>query len=226
MIEEGLHGEPYPYQHMDPEWQALYAPWKSQHGQDKYVFQKLGRNGYFVDIGAHDGITLSNTYTLEQHFGWKGICIEPMPHQFKRLQENRSSVNYNCAIYDSEGVEKFIFVDSDGYPDMLSGIQRDFNLKRTNEMFAECKGDVKARLIDVHTRLFNIVMDGCTNIDFLSIDTEGSEIKILKSIDYNMFKFKMIMFENPERVDMTSFFKTKGYVYDTRLGPDDVYKKI
>jgi len=53
----------------------------SQLGQDKWVLEKLDykENGFFIEIGAYDGITLSNTYSLEKDFGWDGICVECNP---------------------------------------------------------------------------------------------------------------------------------------------------
>ena len=59
----------------------------SQHKQDEFIIDyfKGKKDGTFLDIGAHDGITLSNTYTLETELDWSGICFEPMPHEFKKL---------------------------------------------------------------------------------------------------------------------------------------------
>ena len=103
--------------------------YKSQHKQDEFIvnYFKEKRNGVFVDIGAHDGITLSNTYILEKEYGWTGICIEPMEHEYKKLEACRSCITYNCACYDTNGTEKFTMLEYDGYPDMLSGIAKKKN---------------------------------------------------------------------------------------------------
>ena len=74
--------------------------YKSQHKQDEFVvnYFKGKKNGVFVDIGAHDGITLSNTYVLEKELGWTGICVEPMDHEYKKLTECRNCITCHCEI--------------------------------------------------------------------------------------------------------------------------------
>lgn len=74
----------------------------SQAGQDAWVHSIVGDTGYFVDVGAHDGIVHSNTYALEQ-LGWTGICIEPDEAPAQELIRNRSSLTLGFAISDHEG---------------------------------------------------------------------------------------------------------------------------
>lgn len=67
---------------------SLKSQFYSQAGQDKYLIENIYKNkekGFFIDIGAHDGITYSNTYYLEKELGWSGICIEPNPKIYKQL---------------------------------------------------------------------------------------------------------------------------------------------
>ncbi|MFA5154033.1 MAG: FkbM family methyltransferase [Clostridia bacterium] len=202
----------------------------SQHKQDEFIIDyfKSKKNGIFLDIGAHDGITLSNTYTLETEFGWTGLCFEPMPHEFEKLHENRKySVNYNCAIYDTEGIEKFTLLEYDGYPDMLSGIAKDISIKHMGHILSEGgRMGAKRKIIEVQTRILNpiLVQNSLYEIDYLSLDTEGSELKILKSINYDKFKIKVITSENGEGESETrQFMKTKGFTFFKRLGIDDVF---
>ena len=73
----------------------------SQYGQDVYLINSIFPdriNGYFVDVGAYDGITLSNTFILEKHLGWSGICIEPNPEAFEKLRANRSCICFPSAL--------------------------------------------------------------------------------------------------------------------------------
>ena len=74
----------------------------SQLGQDLEVikFYNNKENGFFIEIGASDGIILSNTYLLETQYKWKGICYEPIPNNFKKLVKNRpNSICYDKAVY-------------------------------------------------------------------------------------------------------------------------------
>jgi len=72
--------------------------------QDMYacLYFKGLKDGYFIDIGAYDGITISNTYALEK-IGWKGICVEPVPEIYERLIKNRTCECINAAIYNEDG---------------------------------------------------------------------------------------------------------------------------
>lgn len=75
--------------------------YQSQCGQDKWIVENLmpdSRQGFFVDIGAHDGISFSNTYFLESVMNWDGIAIEPIPEIFERLKKNRKCHLINGCI--------------------------------------------------------------------------------------------------------------------------------
>jgi len=74
----------------------------SQSNQDKWVaeFLEFKKNGYFIEVGAYDGIQTSNTYFFEKNFNWSGICIEANPSVFNSLIKNRKSVNVNKAVTD------------------------------------------------------------------------------------------------------------------------------
>jgi hypothetical protein len=86
----------------------------SQYGQDKFAHEKFFNNkkdGIFVDIGAHDGISYSNTYFFEKHLEWQGICIEPLPKVFEDLTTNRNCICINGCIADTTQQKKFLQVN-------------------------------------------------------------------------------------------------------------------
>jgi FkbM family methyltransferase len=150
-----------------------------------------------------------------------------MPHEFKKLCENRKCTPLNFAIYDTEGTEKFTMLEYDGYPDMLSGIAKDISIKHMGHILSEQKiiGGIR-KVIEVETKLLNKVLENFKlyDIDYMSLDTEGSELKILKSINYDIFKIKVITSENGEGESTArDFMKTKGFVFYKRLGIDDVF---
>jgi len=204
---------------------------KSQHKQDEFIINyfKGKKDGIFLDVGAHDGETLSNTYVLEKEFGWSGMCFEPMAHEFEKLNESRNSINYNCALYSTNGTETFTMLDYDGYPDMLSGISKDITINHMGNILSEQKAiGGKLKYIKVKTRILSEILEehGLYKIDFMSIDTEGSELKILQSIDYDIFNIEVIICENgPGIPEIRDFMKTVGYTFHKRLGIDDVFVK-
>ena len=87
---------------MGPEGSALKL---SENGQEWFVLDKLHykRDGYFVDIGAGDGIVGSNTFVLEKFYDWKGICVDPNPAFLKSLCGSRDTVISDLAIWDKSG---------------------------------------------------------------------------------------------------------------------------
>ena len=83
----------------------------SQLGQDKFLFENFFRGmrgGVFVDVGAYDGVALSNTYYFEKELGWQGICIEPNPLAFEGLSQNRNCVLLNCGVGGQEELLEFL----------------------------------------------------------------------------------------------------------------------
>ena len=97
----------------------------SQLGQDLQVLKYYSnkRNGFFVEIGASDGIHFSNTYLLESKYNWKGICVEPLPDKFLNLCSNRpNSYCCNNAVYNESNITVLFDIANDY--DMLSEIGR------------------------------------------------------------------------------------------------------
>lgn len=143
----------------------------SQSGQDKWVcdFFNYKKNGYFVEVGAYDGIQTSNTYYLEKELGWNGICIEANLEIFQALKQNRQSNNINFAVSSNKGFCNF------------SG-----DKINTFGHVVECD--------TLNSILYN---NSCKQkIDYLSLDIEGMEYEALKSLDFNYWDIKLITVEH------------------------------
>lgn len=198
----------------------------SQIGQDLAVlkYYKNKRNGYFVEVGASDGIELSNTYLLEKEFGWKGICVEALPNKFKVLLKNRpTAVCVEKAVFNTTGLTlKFDIANSF---DMLSGIS-DYITERWS---ARVKSDCTT--IDVKTITLTDLLKEANAppfIDYLSLDTEGSEFEILKAHDFSKYNFGLIDVEHnhiePTRTNIKNLLTSNGYDYVCANSFDDCYK--
>lgn len=197
----------------------------SQLGQDLKVlnFYKQKRNGYFVEIGASDGIDLSNTYLLEKEFGWKGICAEPIPNKFLRLVHNRP--NAHCCrqpVYNASNVD--VTFDIANNYDLLSGIASHIDCHK-NAVNAN-KSQLKLKTISFNDLLEQY--NAPSFIDYLSLDTEGSELEILKSLNFEKYTFGIIDVEHnfvePRRTQMRELLTSHGYVYLGENKWDDSYK--
>jgi len=197
----------------------------SQYQQDQYLYENFFRDktdGFFVDIGSHDGVCISNTKFFEE-IGWKGICVEANPSVFEKLRKNRTCDCINAAINDKSGDVDFLVCE--GYTEMLSGILDKYNpthLNRVNQEIQVYGG--KKEIVKVKGLVFDEICSLTQKIDILFIDTEGSEYDILKTIDFNKYEIEFVVFENPYYDhDFESLLKNYNLVQ--RLTIDDIYKR-
>jgi FkbM family methyltransferase len=161
-----------------------------------YLYFKGKTDGFYLDIGAHDGISINNTFVFEQ-LGWRGVCIEPLPDIFQQLKQNRKCDCYNAAIYDLAGTDSIDFVKADGL-EMFSGINECMTKTHKRTIISS---NAKLEYIKVKVLTFNSLMSNypnITHIDFLSMDVEGAEMRVLKSIDFNKYSFGLLCVENNE----------------------------
>jgi len=200
----------------------------SQTKQDEYldinVFKKK-ESGFFLDIGAHDGITYSNTCFFEKNRNWKGICIEPLPNVFQKLKENRNCLLINGGLGEENKIEKFLKIE--GYSEMLSGLSKNYNeehLKRIEKELKEHGGnktEIEIQCYNINTLLKETNIN---SIDYCSIDVEGSEFEIIKTFDFNNIDVKVFSIENNYNDSkIRNFLKEKGYELFTILGADDIF---
>lgn len=197
----------------------------SQFGQDHYLNQHVfenKRDGVFVDVGAYDGLTGSNTLFFEKFLGWQGICIEPDTTQFAKLSTVRSCECVQACISERDTMARFLSV-TEGLT-MMGGLVDHYE-PGDLKMVTERSG---ARVINVATRRLDAVLKehNITAIDYLSVDTEGSELAILKSFDFNHFKVRALSVENNRNLpQIPDFMQSLGYSRIARLGVDDIYAK-
>lgn len=196
----------------------------SQYGQDKWIYETLcdyRDDGVFVDIGAHDGVRLSNTLFLERA-GWTGVAVEPLPEVFESLQANRSCHVVNGCVGRPAGVRSFRRVK--GYSEMLSGLVDECSpdhRARIDREIASHGG--QAEIIKVQCFDFNELMCsfGVTKINYLSIDVEGGEHAILESIDFDAIDIEIIGAENNyDKGRLRRLMSARGYKLHSRVGDD------
>jgi FkbM family methyltransferase len=177
-----------------------------------YFLQKLELSkGFFVDVGANDGIKGSMTFDLEKN-GWRGILIEPNPTLVKTLKENRSSPVFPYGVSSSEGEMLFYIVDG---PDNLHGLSRFHYSLEFEEHVKSLNGLVKPTQIQVK-KLKTIMNESniFASVDFLKVDVEGHELEVLKSFDFEKFQPKLIVTEDNFKdrdKSVRHFLKSKGY---------------
>jgi len=140
--------------------------------------------GIYIESGANDGVTQSNTYYLEKNKGWSGILIEPSESSFELCKQNRGENNIflNCALVSNDYDSDFIEGDFDG--NLMSSV----NGNRRNNVGIKIKTKAK-KLSDILNE------NSLKKIDFFSLDVEGYEYEVLKGIDFNSHEFKFLLIE-------------------------------
>tara|TARA_B100001093_G_scaffold519290_1_gene607568 strand:- start:2731 stop:3477 length:747 start_codon:yes stop_codon:yes gene_type:complete len=183
---------------------------KSQLKQDIFVLleKDFKSNGFFVEFGATDGICLSNTYILEKKFNWNGILAEPGRQWHKDLKNNRSaSIEENCVWSKSGEIIDFMELD-DGEFSTIKEFSDIDDHKRSAMKFTKHKVETIS-LEDM------LVKHGApSKIDYLSIDTEGSEYDILKEFDFQKYDISVITCEHnftDSREDLFKLLSSNGY---------------
>ena len=200
-------------------WNEKFA---SQSGQDKIIkssFFNFKKNGFFVEIGAFDGVQGSNCFHFEKNMNWNGIAIEPSKVQFEKLSKNRKCTVLNEAIDSSEEEVEFIEV-VEGLTQM-SGIN-DQNYTASSIIENDKNTKIKKTKLTTSTFEKSITSE---EIDYLSIDIEGNELEVLKSINFEKFTIKVISVENnnPEKFDFNSFLIKKNFSFFDRVGQDEIF---
>ena len=195
------------------------------HNLDQLIFENYfpdKTDGYFVDIGAHNGIDVNNTFYFE-NMGWDGICFEPIPKIFKELQHNRKCTTLNKAISDNQGKSSFFVID--GYSNMLSGLADKYDQKHIERINRELEEyDQDYDYIEVDCITFDKAVSN-TNIDLLSIDTEGAELDILKTIDFNKYNINVMVIEyNYHNPELLSLLEENNFKVEYRRGVDLIVK--
>lgn len=185
----------------------------SQLGQDLWILEQTNfqKNGFFLDIGANDGLLHSNTYLLEKEYGWRGVCVEPSL-KFNDLTHNRKNILDNLCIH-KESNKEIIFHE------VLSNLE----LSGISDFFdhdGHDRSQFNSRIIKTLSLTDLCIKHNCPNIiDYLSIDTEGSELSILESHNFDTYKFLYITIEHNRRSNyrknINQFLSNKGYILDS-----------
>ncbi len=180
---------------------------------------KLKKEGYFLEIGASDGIKFSNTYLLEKRYDWTGICVEPIKEDYDKLINNRCCFCSNLAVYSKSNEE----LEFDIYEyNLLSGLHSHINTYSNQP--------IKEKVI-VKTITLTDLLDNYSApyfIEYMSLDTEGSEYEILKVFNFKKYKFGLIHvehnYEEPKRQLIKDLLLENNYSYIGEHKQDDFYK--
>lgn len=170
----------------------------SQNGEDYLLWQLFDykSNGFYVDIGAFDGVHLSNSFSFEQQ-RWKGICVEPHPRYFALCQQTRPLAHcVQAACVGDENIKSVEFYSE--ALGLLSGVIEDQESvqNKYQRRGLDFEGFTK---LTVPAITLNALLDQyalpSTEIDFISIDVEGFELEVLQGLDLSRYRPRVLLLE-------------------------------
>jgi FkbM family methyltransferase len=183
---------------------------KSQFRQDLFVLSELNykKNGFFIEFGATNGVDISNTYLLETEYGWNGILAEPAKIWHHDLDNNRKAKVDKRCVWKNSG-ESIVFNETKNAElSTIDSLSSSDYLKQSREV---------GNKYTVQTiSLMDLLAEhqAPDEIDYLSIDTEGSEFDILENFNFQKYRFKIITCEHnytPMREKLNTLFTKNGY---------------
>jgi len=197
----------------------------SQQDEDKYIIQYLLKekisDGTFLEVGGCDGILYSNTKTLEDHFNFKGILIEPQKDYYDKLVINRPKCFcYNYAISTKNDIE-VDFIGNNPMGGIITTMtDTDLNKFTKNSIYKVKNNSMQ-----------NIIKDSSLNyIDFMFIDVEGGELEVLKSIDFNFPIFCIIIEAASNQQEKNKIFgnylKSKNFTFKERQRGNEIWLNL
>jgi FkbM family methyltransferase len=165
--------------------------------------------GYFVEFGAVDGLSHSNTLVLERQFGWRGILAEPNPSMARTLEDNRTaSIDKRCVWRESGELVELLVTPDPEFSTLVGLAQSDQHFT-TERMAGEMHKVLTVSLADLLKE-----HEAPPVIDYMSVDTEGSEYEILSAFPFGSRTIRLLSIEHNHRPierDLDRLMATHGY---------------
>ena len=191
-------------------------------------------NGFFVELGANDGVSQSNSLYFELNRNWRGVLIEPAPHNFLLCKEQRSTRNSifcnACVSFDYR--DKYVDIKYANLMSISENLELDLEDKdahmQSSKKFLSSTEDVFVfgALAQTLTSILK-KSNAPKEIDFLSLDVEGAELEVLKGIDFDEFSFKFMLIEVRDIKRMENFLNQYGYILEKQFSYHDyLFKRV
>lgn len=183
------------------------------------------KNGFFVEVGANDGISQSNTLYLEKYNKWKGLLIEAIPTLAEKCKKNRPRcIVENCALVANDYPEETIEIRYCNLMSVVKGGMRneEEELKHIQVGKQFLLGDEQSYTVNVPAKTLSTVLDKyhIKHIDLLSLDVEGYEAHVLRGIDFKHHCPEYILIEVRYKEDVEAVV----HKYYKKIAILNVYK--
>ena len=203
-----------------------YGQWETDKRIESYFSERS--SGLCIEVGAANGIKGSNTLYFEER-GWDALCIEPNPEHQESLEKYRRYVRYFACGATKGRLPLTIYkVGEKNISSSLTSLRPDHRLVEDHK---DIINDTYETEVSVETlthilthEVTGTPFESATEIDFISIDTEGTELDVLKGLDFSAYSVKLFVVENNyEDADIEEYMKSKGYVRDQRYKINEFY---
>ncbi|RPF47022.1 FkbM family methyltransferase [Thermodesulfitimonas autotrophica] len=215
----------------------LFERFRLAAGQKSFALDQLDlklrpylnfRNGFFIEAGANDGVSQSNTLYFERYMNWTGILIEPIPELADKCRMNRPRcIVESCALVSFDYEKRFVEMR---YCNLMSLVKGALGSPETEQLHIEqgckCQG-ISTYELKVPARTLTSILDqhSVGKIDFLSLDVEGYELNVLKGIDFDRYRPTFILIEVRSKDEIERFLRPL-YKPVAILSHNDAYQDI
>jgi len=182
------------------------------------------RNGVFVEAGANDGYTQSNTFFLEKGLRWQGVLVEGIPELFRKCEKRRKkSMVFHGGLVSKSYHKKNLKLHYANLMSIAEGGMEDIALQEHVQEGLQCQSIEKSYTVDVPAITFEKILDEAAypKIDFLSIDLEGYEIEALKGWNFQRYRPRYILIEVRDLDSVDDFLSGLSYTRIDQLSEHD-----
>ncbi len=201
----------------------------SLHDLDRKLEKYLDFDGgFFVELGANDGYSQSNTYYFEAIRRWQGVLIEPIPDACTAAARlRRRSRVFNCACVSFDYPHPYVEMTYGGLMSVVNGALRDPALEAAYTAQGSAFANAESYRIRVPARTLTAILDEAQvqHIDLLSLDVEGSELQVLKGLDFDRYRPTYMLVEAYFfREEIEAFLRDTYEVVEQLTGHDILYR--
>lgn len=187
------------------------------------------RDGFFIEAGANDGLTQSNTYWFERFRNWHGILVEPVPAMAAACRRNRPRASVlNCALVSSNEIKSVRMKTANLMAFVADSFGRPEDEQRHLRTAIEVQGLESITEVEVAARTLASILaeHGARQIDLLSLDVEGYEVEVLKGLDTSRFCPRFILVETQRLTEVLNALQGRYEAIDRLSHHDHLLKAI
>lgn len=167
--------------------------------------------GYFVEVGAYDGVILSNTYAFERR-GWRGMCFEPHPEFHRQLVANRPG---STCIHAAVGNRIELATPFYSTPNAMLSSTSLVDIESLKSIYVDDREQFEQMqeiTVPLITLDYALAIHGVERVDYLSVDVEGRELDVLQGFEIVRWRPRLVIVENNNLYDeLIAYFSAVGY---------------